>query len=110
MNKCYKDYIIDAWNRGDKNIRESFNSNGTPKQVDFTDSITLEKKHRKKILQDKYYELCRINAIQLPQNSRVKDFTMWNYPENCSRKEYNKIWMHNNRIIKRIKEFKQLTN
>ena len=47
----------------------------------------------------------QVTATQIKMlNGRVVDFKILKYPKGCNRKEYNRIWMNNCRMKKRIEE------
>ena len=47
----------------------------------------------------------QVTATQIKMlNGRVVDFKILKYPKGCNRTEYNRIWMNNCRMKKRIRE------
>ena len=48
-----------------------------------------------------------VTGTEVKIGGRSIDLTIWEFPENCSRKEYNRIWMHNDRVRKKIKLLKE---
>lgn len=107
MEKTYKSYLIESWVRGEAYIREAYDSNGNKKQFRFTSRVKISEQTCIKKVKRK--NLCVASEVELPKNSRVKDYKIWQYPEHCDRREYNKIWMHNYRVMLRINKLKKLT-
>ena len=121
MSKTYQEYCREALLRDPKTYSHSFNTDGTikpiPKMTDMfkrnpseTQSSYLKKKKK-----NGWNASCDLNAkheleitgTEVKIKGRIVDLITISVPKNCSRKEYKRIWMHNERVNKRIKKLKE---
>lgn len=133
MPKTYKDYCREAVLREPKIYGSMFNSDGTRKPLPKMSGLsrkslpndipTEELKALKRgswsnqfILkpkpqpeQDQLYDepKLEISGTEFKLKGRKPNLTMMEMPKNPSRKEYNKVWMHNERVRQRIEKLKE---
>ena len=73
--------------------------NDMPKSIQASMHSTIVPKVQKQAMP------VQVTATQIKMlNGRVVDFKILKYPKGCTRTEYNRIWMNNCRMKKRIRE------
>ena len=73
--------------------------NDMPKSIQASMHSTIVPKVQKQAMP------VQVTATQIKMlNGRVVDFKILKYPKGCNRTEYNRIWMNNCRMKKRIRE------
>jgi hypothetical protein len=119
MGKTYKQYCREARKRDPKTYGPVFKEDGSlkpsPKMTGFG-----RKKNLKQIPRDELSKLPKngwkpkpkkpvieITGTEIRIRGRKLDLTIWEMPPNPSRKEYNRVWMHNYRVRQRIKKLRK---
>jgi hypothetical protein len=133
MLKTYKDYCREAVLREPRIYGPMFNLDGTRKPLprmsssskkNFPNDIPIEElkvlekrswpnqfilKSKPQSEQEQLYNKPKleISSTEFKLKGRKLDLTMMEMPKNPSRKEYNKVWMHNERVRQRIEKLKE---
>lgn len=125
MVKNYIDYCREAVKRDPKTYGSIFNEDGTRKKEPSFTSV-----YKKKVLRDVPREYLKslerdgwtpcpeedskakppdliITGTEIVLKGRKQNLTLKKIPPGCSKKEYNKIWMHNDRVRKRLNMLKE---
>lgn len=115
MAKTYKDYCRDAYNRDPIEYGGRINPDGSLKKVYIKDILVdrssvgptdeeleqIEKENESK------GPTVEISGTQIFVKGTEINTTLKEYPDNCSRKEYKRIWINNKRVIDRINKLKK---
>lgn len=130
MSKTYKDYCREAVQRDPKTYGSMFNKDGTrkslpkvtaPRKPRYYDDIPPEElKTFKKItlyspVKIKQEPVITANNVpeleiigtELKLKGRKLNLATMPMPRNPTRQQYNKIWMHNERVKQRIKKLQE---
>ena len=119
--KNYKEYCREAITRFPKTYRGCFNEDGSIKRVHIASMFSktkvlkdIPKCELKKLPMDGWREESEYKEIELEVNStEIKTKIRKNYltpiemPKSPALKEYKRIWMHNSRVNKRIRNLKE---
>jgi len=123
MAKTYRDYCLEALQRQPKLYSGMFNCDGRlkpfpnfsrktktyteiPKEVLRTlprDGLLLDNTK----IKTKTKASIKITGTQVVMYGKKISMEIIQTPDSCNIKEYNKIWMHNYRVRKRIKKLKE---
>jgi hypothetical protein len=120
MSKSYKDYCREAIQRDPKTYKSFLNEDGSLKEPPkMTDMVRRFNDSQKSYLQRKEKDgwkepepvsknpELQITGTEIRVKGRLVNLETLSFPKNCSRKEYKRIWMHNERVKKRIKNLKE---
>lgn len=132
MSKTYKDYCREAVARDPKTYGQMFNEDGSrkptpnlaaPLKKKWNDVPPDELKKCKRIpwakplkvkqtvvedIEPLYDEpQLEIVGTEFRLKGRKLNLTMMEMPKNPTRQQYNKVWMHNDRVRQRIKKLKE---
>jgi hypothetical protein len=124
MTKTYKDYCREAVARDPKTYGHIFNPDGSRKPPPKISSIRkrkvsndipaselrkLEKNGWKpcdNIVTEEKPEL-EVTGTEIKIKGRIQNLTIKEIPPGADKREYNRIWMQNDRVRKKIKELKK---
>lgn len=122
MGKTYKDYCREALERNPKTYGSMFNPDGSRKPLPNMSDIYKNKRAPldvpKEILskfkkdglkftkRSKKPEL-EIRGTEIRVKGRKINLTILKMPENPTKQEYNRIWMHNCRVRQRINKLRK---
>lgn len=122
MAKNYQDYCREAVERDPKTYGHCFNKDGSrkkppnmasvykkkvPKDVPFNELRKKKKDGYKPAPPKPKKPEIEIIGTEIRLKGRKLNLATLPMPKNPSRKEYNRIWMYNNRVKAKIKELKE---
>jgi len=124
MNKSYKDYCREAVEHYPRVYNGMFNKDGSRKRVPIMTSFCKKKvpntpkKYLKNLQKDGWTSCSSEDSETKPQDlvitgteirlkGRIQNLTIKKYPPGCSKKEYKRIWMYNDRVRKKLKILKE---
>lgn len=111
--KQYKDYCREALEKEYDLYKFFFNPDGSKKRPPVFKGKDRHSTH-KEMLHTELKQLpitgpvgklkVKVTGAAIKQLRKNLDMTIWDFPKDCSRKEYNRIWMHNYRVRQRLKK------
>jgi len=122
MAKTYKDYCREAVQRDPKTYGSMFNEDGSRKSLPNMSNIYKQKRILSDIPKEELKNLKRSNCIykkkdrkpeleirgaEIIVKGRKLNLTILKMPKNPTKKEYNRVWMHNCRVRERINKLKK---
>lgn len=122
MSKTYQDYCREAVARDPKTYGSRFNKDGTKKPLPNMSSLCGKKipKDVPKIELGKFKKngwkpespkkekpKIEVTGTEVWIKGRKQNLTTLEIPKGVNHKEYNRIWMHNNRVRAKIKMLKE---
>jgi len=121
MAKTYKDYCREAVERDPKTYGSIFNPDGSrkppPKMTSFykkkvprdipPQELRRLKKNGWKPCDETATPELEVTGTEIKLKGRKLNLTIKKIPEGASKKEYNRIWMHNSRVRAKIKKLKE---
>ena len=119
MPKSYKDYCREAVARDPKTYGHCFNNDGSLKPPPNMSSFYKKKKDKFELPKEKdgWKERTYNGGRKAPTlllvgtdmqvKDKLEDLKTIDIPKDCSRKEYKRIWMHNQRVKEKLKKLKE---